>query len=282
MPRGPRRDAPDVAHHVWQRGIGRMVVYRDDADRGCFLSRFERLLEEQGMRAYGVVLLSNHFHAVLQTGKDPLWKFMHRLTTGYARYFVERHGHSGHVFQNRYGSHVLEDDDELATVVAYAARNPLEAGLVPDEAALRCQYPWSSYPALMGAQAPSYGVAVGATLALFGRSVAEARVELRARVIRGVAWEYEQDAGEAASPALDPERAKRFAAIAEEVCARANLDPRAVRGRSRDSRAFAARAEIARLAARAGFIGREIARELGVSAPTASRLIRAAIERGEE
>ena len=54
---------------------------------------------------------------------------MHRLTTGYARYFNERHGHVGHVFQNRYGSRLLEGDEDLATVVVYIARNPLEAGL---------------------------------------------------------------------------------------------------------------------------------------------------------
>jgi hypothetical protein len=33
MPRGPRIDAPGLAHHVWHRGVGGMDVFRDDTDR---------------------------------------------------------------------------------------------------------------------------------------------------------------------------------------------------------------------------------------------------------
>ncbi|HEU4428467.1 MAG TPA: hypothetical protein VFT98_06910 [Myxococcota bacterium] len=280
MPRGPRLDAPGVAHHIWQRGAGRMDVFHDDADRLDFLTRFERLLEEEGQRAHGVVLLSNHFHAVLVTGPTPLWKFMHRLTTGYGRYFVERYAYAGHVFQNRYGSRVLESDEDVATCVVYAARNPLEAGLARSERALRVDYRWSSYPALMDPRATSYGIAVRSTLALFGRSVPEARADLRARVARGVAWKAEDD--RAAHPPLsasDPLRAKTFEAIVAGVCRRFQLAASDVRGRSRDASARNARVEVARAAARAGFSGREISRELCVSEATACRMIRAVTRR---
>ncbi len=274
MPRGPRIDAPGLAHHVWHRGVGRMDVFRDDVDREEFLARFRKLLAEQCVRCFGVVLLSNHYHAALQTGHEPLWKLMHRLATGYAAYFNARHGHAGHLFQNRYGSRVLASDEELATVVVYLARNPLEARMVRDESALR-QYRWSSYPALIDPRARSYGVAVAAALSLFGRSSADARAQLRARVARGVTWPTAApDERLHAWPALSPQRASCFAAIAQEACARLEAEPREVRGRCRRAEVVGARADIASLAARAGFSGREIARELGVSESAASRLIR--------
>lgn len=263
MPRGPRVDAEGVAHHVWQRGAGRMVVFIDDTDRASFMRRFRRLLVEQRMRAFGIVLMSNHYHVALQTGPIAMWRFMHRLLTGYALEFNKRHERDGHVFQNRYGSRALNGDDELATVVVYGARNPLEAGVVRDEPGLR-QYVWSSYPALMGEDAADHGVAVGATLSLFGDTVPSARRELRRRVVQGVAWAPE-NRHDAKHPSLSPERAAQFAAIAAEVCARANLEAREVRGRSMRVEARAARREIAQRATRAGFSACEIAQELGSS-----------------
>ncbi len=273
MPRGPRIDAPGAAHHIWQRGVGKMAVFIDDADCDEFLGRFERLLAEHGSRCFGFVLLSNHFHIALQTGRLPLWKLMHRLTTGYARYFNERHGHVGHVFQNRYGSRLLDGDEDLATVVAYIARNPLEAGLVPDEAALR-GYAGSSYPALMGEPSPRRGVAVGAALSLFGRTTAAAREELRARVVRGVTWHFDGPAAlRAPSPATDP-AFSRFSRIAAEACARLSVEPAEVHGRCRRADALAARAEIAQRASAEGYAGYEIAGELGVSESAVCRLLR--------
>jgi hypothetical protein len=263
MPRGPRVDAEGVAHHVWQRGAGRMVVFIDDTDRAQFMARFERLLIEQRIRAFGIVLMSNHYHAALQTGPSALWRFMHRLLTGYALWFNKRHEHAGHVFQNRYGSRALKGDEELATVVVYGARNPLAAGMAKDEPELR-RYVWSSYPALMGEKAPRFGVSLGATLSLFGDTERAAREELRRRVVQGVTWEAGAQPVAEQAP-LSPERAVRFSAIATEVCACANVDPLETRRRPLHAEARAARQQIAVRARAAGFSAREIARELGVS-----------------
>ena len=48
---------------------------------------------------------------------------------------------TGHLFQNRYKSEVVEDDTYFLTVLRYIHQNPLKAGLVQDPA----DYKWSSY-----------------------------------------------------------------------------------------------------------------------------------------
>ena len=272
MPRGPRIDAPGVVHHVTQRGVGRMDIFLDEADCVDFVQRCDRLIVEHGARCFGFVLMSNHFHFALQTSTRPLAELMQRLTTGYARYFNERHGHVGHVFQNRYGSRLIVDDGELATVLSYMARNPLEAHMVGSEEALR-GYRWSSYPALMGASAPHRFVAVGAALKLFGCSPTEAREALRKQVVSGVKWAA-AESDRRPPVTLNRDRAARFAALAGEACARRLVNLHEARSRCRRTDVLDARAEIAQRAAAEGFSGREIAAELRVSASAVCRLLR--------
>jgi REP element-mobilizing transposase RayT len=184
MPRGPRVDAPGLAHHVWHRGVGRQLVFLDSADCENFVERLQRLAHECGIRCFAWALMGNHFHLVIQVAEMSLATFMARLMTGYARYFNDRHGRVGHVFQNRYGSRAIEDDADLASVVVYVNRNPLEAGLVRSAHDL-AHFPWASYGALVAARRPLPFERTAAALSLFGRDVASARAELEARVARG-------------------------------------------------------------------------------------------------
>jgi len=59
---------------------------------------------------------------------------MHRLNGGYARYFNDRYEVDGHLFDRRFGSRLIETDEDLAGVLDYIAYNPVEAGL--------CAHPW--------------------------------------------------------------------------------------------------------------------------------------------
>ena len=218
--------------------------------------------------------MGNHFHLVLQTSSTRLATFMARLMTGYARYFNERHGHVGHVFQNRYGSRVVEDDADLATVVVYVNRNPLEAGLVRTTREL-AHFPWTSFGALVGARRPLSFESVGATLALFGCNATSARAELEARVARG---EPSRAVALCEGPihvsALPAERALRFAAIARAACVSFVVSGDELRGGSRRPVVVDARASAARRAISAGFTRQEVSGELSMSESALSRLLR--------
>ena len=84
--------------------------------------------------------MSNHYHLLVHDGHDALSHFCQSLNAAYATYFNEKHGRSGTLFQSRFRSEVVKDDEQYLTVLRYIVQNPLKAGLGSPE-----EYPWSSY-----------------------------------------------------------------------------------------------------------------------------------------
>ena len=74
--------------------------------------------------------MGNHMHLLIETREPNLGNGMHRLHGSYAQYFNRRHGHVGHLFQDRYDSVTILDDGQLWMAAAYIARNPVDAGLL--------------------------------------------------------------------------------------------------------------------------------------------------------
>ena len=72
-----------------------------------------------------------------------LSRAMHWLGTCTAQTFNTRYERSGHLYQGRFGSRLVEDDDYLLELARYVPLNPVRAALCesPEE------WPWSSYAA---------------------------------------------------------------------------------------------------------------------------------------
>jgi hypothetical protein len=109
---------------------------------------------------------------------------MRRLLTGYAVRFNRRHGRSGHLFQNRYKSILVEEDPYLLELVRYIHLNPLRAGIVHDLDELD-RYPWAGHSALLGNAAHPWQ-AMDEVLGQFGHTAAAARRRYRQFVSDGI------------------------------------------------------------------------------------------------
>jgi REP-associated tyrosine transposase len=77
---------------------------------------------------------------------------MHRLHGSYAQYFNRQHGHSGHLFQDRFHDVPMRTDAQLWVTAAYIANNPVTAGLCRHPA----DWPWSSHAATIAGESPSW------------------------------------------------------------------------------------------------------------------------------
>ncbi len=184
MPRQARLDAPHTLHHVMVRGIERRDLFRTDAYREDFVARLAALAEQGTVQVYAWALLANHAHLLVRTGTRPLARTMRSLLTGYAGAFNRRHRRSGHLFQNRYKSIVVEADAYLLELVRYVHLNPLRAAVVPDLRALdRC--PYTGHAALLGRH-PGPWQETTSVLRRFGTRVGRARGQYRAFVAAGV------------------------------------------------------------------------------------------------
>jgi len=119
--------------HVLNRGIARMQVFEKNGDYEAFERTVGETLQETPMRICAYCVLPNHWHFLLWPEHDgDLAKFMQRLTITHVRRWQE-HRHYvglGHVYQGRYKSFPVEEDDHFLAVARYVERNALRANLV--------------------------------------------------------------------------------------------------------------------------------------------------------
>ncbi len=127
-------------YHVTILGSGRQIIFEVSVDRNFFLNRLGCLSAQERVDVSAYCLMDNRVHIVLFDPEGDLGVFMQRLCCVYARYFIERHDRSGHLFQGRYSSAAVEDVRYLLTVVRYVHDNPVKAGVSGREC-----YQWSSY-----------------------------------------------------------------------------------------------------------------------------------------
>jgi putative transposase len=143
MPRTRRLIPPGYAHHVFNRGNRRQVIFADRPDYEDFIELMCRAADRQPVPLLAYCLMPNHFHLVLRpTVPASLSAYMHWLTSTHVRRRHWRHqtAGEGHVYQERYKNVVITSDLHLITVCRYVEANPLAAGLVKRAE----QWPYSS------------------------------------------------------------------------------------------------------------------------------------------
>ncbi|QDT01223.1 transposase [Adhaeretor mobilis] len=143
MGRSHRAARGGLVYHVLNRANARMTIFEKDEDYAAFEQVLEEAVERTGMRLLAYCLMPNHWHLVVWPEQDDdLSRFTGWLTlTHTQRWHAHRHSTgSGHVYQGRFKSFPLEDDEHYLTVCRYVERNALRANLVAHAEAWR----WSS------------------------------------------------------------------------------------------------------------------------------------------
>ena len=141
MPRPLRPIDDGLVYHVINRGNNRQPVFRDDGDYVAFLDALGDLKKRKPFDLYGYCLLGNHIHLLLRPGDSPISRIVQSLLVSHTQRYHRFHRSSGHVWQGRFKSPVIQDDEHLMTVLRYIEANPLRAGLVKRAG----EYRWSSF-----------------------------------------------------------------------------------------------------------------------------------------
>jgi putative transposase len=140
MARIARVVVPGCWHHITQRGNRRQSVFFDDTDRAMYLSLLARHTRKHQVRIAGYCLMSNHVHLLaIPQSENGLARGLGWAHNDYARWFNLRRGETGHLWQNRFYSCVMDEDHQWEAL-RYVEMNPVRAGLVGDPA----DWPWSS------------------------------------------------------------------------------------------------------------------------------------------
>lgn len=144
--RGPRFTYSGAFHHCMNRGHNGESILVDDVYKQAFLNMLAEKVIKYRMRLFAYCLMDNHYHLVLQNASGRMSDFFRNLNTQYAFYYRERKGGEGYVFQNRFHSTIIGDNEYLRMAILYVLANPMRAGLVERFD----QYQWSSGGAYWG------------------------------------------------------------------------------------------------------------------------------------
>ncbi len=118
---------------MFSTGVLRMQVFEKAGDYEAFERVLKETLEEAPMRVCAYCLMPSHWHILLWPERDgDLARFMQRLTITHVRRWQENRHYVGlgHVYQGRYKSFPVEEDEHFLAVARYVERNALRANLV--------------------------------------------------------------------------------------------------------------------------------------------------------
>ena len=140
MPRRARIVAVGLPHHITQRGNFKQTVFEDDNDRRKYLTWIQEYSNKYKLSLLAYCLMSNHIHFIaVPHSRDSLARTFNTAHMRYAQYANKKMQHSGHLWQGRFFSCIL-DEQHLIAATRYVERNPVRAKLVNKP----WQWKWSS------------------------------------------------------------------------------------------------------------------------------------------
>ena len=127
-------------YHIIIRGVNKEIIFIDDEDRRMFLRLLKKYKTELNCNIYAYCLMSNHVHILIEDQQLNIGKLMKNITCVYAGEFNKKYERVGHLFQDRFKSQNIENQNYLLRLIRYIHRNPEKAGICKTE-----EYKWSSY-----------------------------------------------------------------------------------------------------------------------------------------
>ena len=130
MPRVGRTVIPGLPHHVTQRGNRGQRVFQEDGDWRWYLQLITAAAAASGTEIWAYCLMPNHVHFVATPStEDGLRRTFAKPHQRYTQMVNQRNGWTGHLWQGRFNSSVM-DERHLMAAVRYVSLNPVRAGLV--------------------------------------------------------------------------------------------------------------------------------------------------------
>lgn len=147
MARLPRLTLAGYPHHIIQRGNNRQVIFADAQDFEAMLALLADNAQKFAVAVHAYVLMDNHFHLLATPATaEALPLMMQAVGRSYVRYFNQRHGRTGTLWEGRYRSTLIQTERYLLACMVYIDLNPVRAAMVAQPAA----WPWSSHAHYLG------------------------------------------------------------------------------------------------------------------------------------
>jgi putative transposase len=110
-----------------------MQIFEKPEDYDAFMKVVDETFQIVPLRIFSMCVMPNHWHFVVQPDDDSqVTEFFRRLTVTHT---MRWHAHykasgSGHLYQGRFKSFPVQDEEYLLWLMRYVERNALRANLV--------------------------------------------------------------------------------------------------------------------------------------------------------
>ncbi len=140
MPRIARAVAVGYPHHITQRGNYRQTVFESDEDYVQYLDWLTVYSRKYSLKIWAYCLMGNHVHFIaVPMEPTSLAKTFNTLHMRYSQHFNRKNKATGHLWQGRFYSCVL-DERHLYAGIRYVENNPVRSRIVRKAE----EYKWSS------------------------------------------------------------------------------------------------------------------------------------------
>lgn len=152
MPRPLRIHISGGFYHVTLRGNHQQEIFCIDSDRTLLNTIVAAALPRYQAEIHAYCWMTNHLHFLVKVNDVPLGALVRHIAAGYARAYQKNLQTTGHLFERRYHSRIVDTEAYLLELVRYIHLNPVSAGLVREAD----QYRWSSHHAYTGSRVESW------------------------------------------------------------------------------------------------------------------------------
>jgi len=140
MSRPLRISFNNAVYHITARGNRKEKIFYSDNDKRIFLQKMDQTSLKYSFICYAYCLMDNHYHLFIKTSLGNISQGMHYLNASYANYFAAKYKTNGPLFQGRYKSLLVDEDNYALTLSSYIHLNPIRAGVTKN----LDEYTWSS------------------------------------------------------------------------------------------------------------------------------------------
>ena len=141
MARQARRKSESGIYHVMLRGINKQQIFFDRQDYNKFIKILIECKKISKFELFAYCLMDNHIHLLIGEKDEDISLIMKRIECRFVYWYNVKYQRVGHLFQDRFRSEAVENDEYFLCVLRYIHQNPLKAGLVNN-----CEdYEFSSY-----------------------------------------------------------------------------------------------------------------------------------------
>jgi putative transposase len=141
-----RIEFPGALWHLTNRGVNRQDIFFCRADRRLFLDLLVEIAGRLSWIIHAWVQMTNHYHLLIETPLTNLSRGMKDLDGDFAQRINRSHGRTGHLFQGRFKSILVQRETHLLRLVRYIVLNPVRAKMVASAG----EWEWSNYRATAG------------------------------------------------------------------------------------------------------------------------------------